>query len=127
MLRRSLLSGIVAFILVSLLVSGHANAPMNYHRRVFFGAIFLTSNFSLGLHTCLIGTISCVAGYGLIKGYRFGWWCTLCFLINSIFDSLLTIYDSRLPAIIGIFISLGIITWLFYRRRLYNVDRKSEK
>jgi len=121
-----LISAVVAFLFVGLLISGLAHIPSGHHRPILFGIISLASDLSLGIHTFWVGAGSLICAYGLIRGFKFGWWLTFIFSINGICDSLLIFSDAQVVATISICFSLGIITWLLYRRRLYKIGRNPE-
>lgn len=120
-----LTSAFIGFLCVGLLVIGLAHNPSDYHRPVLFGTVSLTSDLSLGIHTFLSGLVCLISGYGLIKGHKFGWWLTLILSIDNISDSLLIFSDYRITASIGIYISIGIIIWLVWRRGFYGIGKTS--
>jgi len=120
------ITALISFFLVGLLLIGVAHSPSDYHRPVLFGTFSLTSDLSLGIHTFLMGMVSLVSAYGLIRGYKLGWWIELIFSIVSISDSMLIFSDHPVATTTGICISIGIIIWLICRKRLYNIGRNPE-
>ena len=111
------------FFVSGLLLTGLSDIAENYQRFVLFGILSLTSNLSFGIYFFCTGIISVVCGYGISKGFKFGWWCLLVYSIYHFSDILLVFYHHQVNAIIGICIDLGLITWLIYRKRLYGIGK----
>jgi len=120
-----LISALMHFITVGLLLSGIAHAPLNCSGDVLFRTFSLASDLSVGIYSFLKGAVCLICAYGLIRGYKFGWWLMLISSINNVSDCLLRFSDYRITATISICISLGIIGWLIYRRHLYSIGGRN--
>jgi len=117
----------ISFLFGFGLLSGLWHIPSGYDQTVIFSMVSLTSDLSSGIYSILGGLLCLVAAYGIIRGYKFGWWLMLICSIINISDSTLIFSHHPVTSIIGICIGLGIIIWLVYRRRLYNISRNSER
>lgn len=120
------ISAFMHFFITLLLLIGIAHSPSDYNRPVLFGTLSLGSDLSSGIYSSLLGGASLVSAYSLVRGHKFGWWFVLIFSIYNIYDALLLLSCYPTGATIGICISFGIIGWLVYRRRLYNIGRTEE-
>ncbi len=123
------IGGFMGLGVVLLLATGSMHFAADYTRPIVFGAFSIASDLSSGIHALVTGIASLVCGYGIMKGLKFGWWLTLIYSINNIGDSVLLLlsYEHDNPAIIGMCISLALIIWLVYRRRLFKIVQKAKR
>ena len=112
----------IAMFFAVLLFLGIGKFTNVEHRRIFLGLIYISSELSFGVYFLILGLINLVCGYGLLYGFKFGWWCTLAYSVNLICDSLLLTSDYSNEKIMCICVGIGIIIWLFWRRRIYNIN-----
>jgi hypothetical protein len=114
----------ISFFIGVLLLSGLSHFTSSESRIILFGTITLGSEMSHGIYISCISFINLVCGYGVAKGYKFGWWLML--ISSSIFicDWIMMFPDHQTVALICICINLGIIAWLFYRRIFYGIMAK---
>jgi hypothetical protein len=117
----------LAFLLTAFLITGTINFPSGYCRPVLFGLFHITSNLSSAIFTFLYGLISLISAYCLYKFYKFGWFFVFFGCLLGTLDSLRNLSDFTLTRIISICMSLGVICWLIYRRRLYKIGKSSNK
>ena len=96
-------------------------------RPALFGTILIASEFQFGIYWFCIGFIRGISAYGIIKGYRFGWWCLLIISLNSIFDNLAVLPRYKVTVLVSVGINLGIIIWLLCKIRLYGIWKTTEK
>jgi hypothetical protein len=119
--------GIIAFLLGILLITGIAYTPPGYQKKVLGGIIVLKSDTANAIYTLILGALNFINGYILIKGKKIGWWLAFVGSIYGISDSILLGFAGHnISASIGILMSLVIIIWLFWRRRLYGIGEKIE-
>ncbi len=117
----------VVWLLIGLLLFTEiSHIPPGDQRLTFFGMITLTSDMSFGMHSLVISLTGFLSFYGIMKGHRFGWWIALFLCINGCSDSILVFSQHRVAAVISILMSIGIIVWLVFRRRLYNIGKKAK-
>lgn len=109
---------------IGVLIMAGVLDPFYADRGVFrlFGMVHLTSGFCLGLDCLVMGLLSAVTGYGLLKRHPLGWWLLLVTLLHGVANS---IADERFhgPNVIvwpGLTIIGLMIAWLIFRARLYH-------
>jgi hypothetical protein len=119
---------LTGFLGLVLLMVGIAHiSPSGYHQPVLFGIFLLASDLSLGVYTFIISVMGLISAYGLIKGYKFGWWFTLILCINGLSDSILTFSEFPVASTVFICTGIGTIIWLLCRRHLYSIRVKREE
>lgn len=121
------IDALVHLFFALLLLSGFGYFPSPGSRAALFGTVFLVSEIPSGVYSFCLGIVGALAAYGIIKRLTFGWWLTLIYLINNIFDLLPKFSVHWVSISIWICISLGIVAWLICRRRLYNISIKTKK
>jgi hypothetical protein len=121
--------GAVAFVpllLGFLFLIGFSYITSPDTRPALFGTISLSSELKFGIYWGCIGLVLGFSAYGIIKGRKLGWLCLLILSVNSIFNGLAMLPRFKVSILITTGINIGIITWLVYRRRLYNITGKGE-
>ena len=123
----SIIVGIIVLLLGILLITGIAHTLPDHPTKVLFGIIALASDTTNAIYTLIIGAMDFITGYILKKGKKIGWWLAF---IGSIYGIpnyiLLGFSEHKISALIGILMSLVIIIWLIYRRKLYDIGTSSE-
>ena len=116
--------GFIQLVLSILLITGIGRLGDNHTRRVLFGIILLSSELDFTIYMLCLSFVHLLCGWGLIRKCKFIWWFTLIFQINYIIDGVFLFEQHKLVALIGLGIDIAIITWLCFRRQLYNVGFK---
>ena len=111
----------ISFCIGLLLLSGLSHISSTDHRVILFGILSLTSGLSFGIYYSCMGFMAFFCGYWLSKRAKLGWWCLFIESMYNSSDALLIFSHHKLSVLIGISINLGLIIWLFYRRRLYGI------
>lgn len=120
-------TALVGFLFGGVLVSGVGQFPSYEERLILFGAFSLVSESSFGIYYLVLGGVSFICAYGLLKGYKLGWWLVLIYCINLIVDSSMAFSQYKITSLVGICVSVAIIVWLIYRRTSYGVGVGAEK
>lgn len=114
------------FLLLGLLfLSGLAHVPIRDVRPALFGILSLVSDIQFGLYFFCIGIIGIFSAYGIVKKFKVAWWSLLILLIDRLLNGLLMLPDYIVSISIGSGLSVAIIIWLVYRRRLYGIGKTS--
>jgi len=89
--------------------------------RIVFGTVQLHSQFSRGIASIAYGCLGGITAYGLLKGFSFGWWGLLMLDLDAIPRCVAGARVGYAPvrAWTWLGVSIGILVWLFYRRRVY--------
>ena len=96
-------------------------------RPALFGTLSLATELQFGVYWFCIGLAGLFSAYGISKGHKFGWWCMLILLIDGIFNDMVMLPRFKVSILTTTGISIVIIAWLVYRRRLYGIGRNPEK
>ena len=122
-----LVTAFMDFLFAVLLTTGISRFLTDESRLILFGTFRLASELSFGIYFFCLGLMTVVCGYGVAKGYKFGWWCMLIYSTYHIADTILIYPHNRVNASIGICISVGIIVWLVSRRKIYNIGSRKQQ
>lgn len=118
-----ILGGIsVPLILLTIIGIGRFPSP----KPVLGGLILLSSHLSIEVLEFLIGVIFVVTGYGLAVKWKHGWYLCLFVSLYGILDAVSMLKKFPASTFITICMDLGIIIWLFWRRRLYSIGIRLE-
>lgn len=96
----------------------------NYTRRIFFGTILLSTELNFSIYMLFMAFTHLLCACGLIRINKFFWFFALVYSIYYLIDGAFLFQQHRLTALIGIGISIAIISWLYFRRKLYMVGSK---
>jgi len=107
-----------------LLITGIGRLGENYTRQVFFGAVLLSTKLNFTIYMLCLGFAHFLCAWELIRRRKFGWWFTMVYHMYYIIEDIFLFQQHRLNVFIGFIISIAIITWLCFRRQLYNVGLK---
>ena len=91
----------------------------NETRNVLFGVILLNTKISFAIYLFCMALVRLLCAWGLIKYIKFFWYLTLAHFLYDITDSFLLFRQDKFNAVIGIVISIIVITWLYLRRQVY--------
>ncbi len=106
------------------LITGMGRLEPNFTRRVLFGTVLLSTELYHSIYTLCMGSVRLLCAWGLIRGRKFVWCLTLIFFVYELIDMLFLFPQDELNGSIGIIISITIIIWLCFRRKLYKVGLK---
>jgi len=112
----------LAFSILLITKIGHLGD--NYTRRIFFGTILLSTELNFSIYMLCLAFAHLLCAWGLIRINKFFWFFALIYSIYYLIDGAFLFQQHRLTALIGIGISIAIISWLCFRRQLYMVGFK---
>ena len=93
-------------------------------QHLFFNIFTPSTELSISIFVFCLGFIHLLCAWGLIRFRNFSWWLLLINDMYYIIVDGFLFQVHRLNALIGLGISIAIITWLFFRRQLYKVSLK---
>lgn len=120
--ERLVLFGAIALIMTIFCVLGvsllttFASMPSPDTRRVLFGTLKVSDEFSWGLYLLMKGAIGLFACYGLAKANRICWYIVMASILNTTTDGLIQVVRFPISSSVGTIVGLCIIVWLIVRR-----------
>ncbi len=115
--------GAITTLIVSvLLIIGFGQPFSSSRKTAVFSLVSVDTELSYGIYLSCIGLVNLVAGYGIAKGYKFGWYTMFISLICFIIDLTLRLSDDFIIIFVCISINLAFLVWLIWRRRYYNIS-----
>lgn len=114
-------SAIISIFSIVLLLCGLIRFPSGYSRPILFGLTSLDSNLSSGIYSSVTAALDLICAYGLIRGQAYAWWLVLILYLCGLADTLLIYFEAPITATLSLCMTVAIIVWLVYRRRLYGI------
>ncbi len=116
--------GFIQLVFSILLITGIGRLGEDYTRRILFGTVLLSTKLNFTIYMLCLCFVHFLCAYKLIRVRKFGWWFTLAYNIYYIIEDMFLFQQHTLNAFISLVISIAIITWLLFRRQLYNIGLK---
>lgn len=113
--------GIFQLMAAILLISVFGRLGENTIRRILFGIVLLNTELEWSIYLLLMGSMYIYCGREIIRIKKSSWLVAFFFILYEIIDMALLLPRDRINAYIGLGVSISIITWLLYRRHLYNI------
>jgi len=101
----------------------------NQSTPTLLGLARLTSGFWFGVNHLVMGFLSAVAGYGLLKRHPLGWWLVLAMLLHGVVNMIAggRYYWWNVLFWLGVVVTALTIAWLIFRARLYHPFGKASR
>jgi len=113
--------GFIQLTVAALLITGIGRTEYVETRRVLFGTVLFSTSSVWAIYMLCTGLAHVLAAWALIRKLKFGWWFALLYSIYYLIEDAFWFPENELMALIGIIISICIITWLCFRRHAYGI------
>ena len=113
--------GFFQLLLGVLLITGVGHTK-GYTRRVLCGTVLITTDTAWAAYMLCGGLAHVLCAWGLLRKEKLGWWGSFLLSIYYLIEGMLLLPNHALTVSIGTIINIGIVTCLWFRRNVYDIE-----
>jgi hypothetical protein len=120
------ISAILAFFGGLSMIFGTSELPNDFGTRTFLIFFSMGTKLELAILDFGVACLSLISAICVLNRSKFGWWFVLISTLINICDSVIDFTKSPAVFAIAIFMGIGFIIWLVWRREFFK-SRKEQK